>query len=46
MERQPQNPEFRMHPENLHPWFYGLLCIVVVLIQILKIKTVRNQWRP
>ena len=20
MESQPQNPEFRINPENLHPW--------------------------
>ena len=20
MERQPQNPEFRINPENFHPW--------------------------
>ena len=22
MESQPQNPEFRMNPENFHPWEY------------------------
>ena len=23
MESQPQNLEFRINPENFHPWFYG-----------------------
>ena len=22
MESQPQNPEFRINPENFHPWQY------------------------
>ena len=22
MESQPQNPEFRMNPENFHPWTF------------------------
>ena len=22
MESQPQNPEFRINPENFHPWLY------------------------
>ena len=25
MERQPQNPEFRINPENFHPCCYGNL---------------------
>ena len=25
MESQPQNPEFRINPENFHPW-YNHLC--------------------
>ena len=24
MESQPQNPEFRIYPENFHPWASGL----------------------
>ena len=24
MESQPQNPEFRIDPENFHPWFIGV----------------------
>ena len=24
MESQPQNPEFRINPENFHPCLYGL----------------------
>ena len=24
MESQPQNPEFRINPENFHPWNYNL----------------------
>ena len=24
MESQPQNPEFRINPENLHPCIFGL----------------------
>ena len=23
MESQPQNPEFRINPENFHPWSYN-----------------------
>ena len=26
MGSQPQNPEFRITPENFHPWFY---CAIV-----------------
>ena len=25
MESQPQNPEFRINPENFHPWNYHQL---------------------
>ena len=24
MESQPQNPEFRINPENFHPWAEGM----------------------
>ena len=27
MESQPQNPEFRINPENFHPWFNDLLSL-------------------
>ena len=25
MESQPQNPEFRINPENFHPWMSDLM---------------------
>ena len=25
MESQPQNPEFRINPENFHPWSYKVM---------------------
>ena len=25
MESQPQNPEFRINPENFHPWYQKIV---------------------
>ena len=33
MESQPQNPEFRINPENLHPW--AQIQIIVFLMHML-----------
>ena len=29
MESQPQNPEFRIDPENFHPWVQSIQCHLI-----------------
>ena len=33
MESQPQNPEFRINPENFHPWKYHKCKIVLMTLK-------------
>ena len=32
MESQPQNPEFRINPENFHPWFNTKLMNLLIYL--------------
>ena len=40
MESQPQNPEFRINPENFHPCTYSTQCGVLGECTLIKLNTV------
>ena len=40
MEIQPQNPEFRINPDNFHPWKHRKSCMYIVKTQISPDQTV------
>ena len=42
MESQPQNPEFRINPENFHPCDYALLSQIIEPLLSYDVASVRN----
>ena len=42
MESQPQNPEFRINPENFHPRLYDMMHPISYFQKVIKEKKTRR----
>ena len=45
MESQPQNPEFRIYPENFHPWVYIIIIQITICLTYWARQTMQTMIR-